>query len=191
MALSQEIPKALTTMPFSVADAKKHGISRFQLYQLVKKGILERLERGIYRIPAMDIDEEDSFRAATLTVGPVSAICLLSALCYYHLTDEIPHQVWIMVERSKRASQKNLKLIRTARPKWNTGIDRHSGYSITSIERTIIDCLIGYRYLGKMLGIESLKLALAQKKTTLDKIIHTATKLGNIKKIQKTLEVLL
>lgn len=77
-------------MPFSVAEAEEHGISRYQLSRLVKKGFLERLERGVYRVPAMDINEEDSFRTATLITGPVSAICLLSALCYYNLTDEIP-----------------------------------------------------------------------------------------------------
>lgn len=190
MVPTHNIPKRLTTAPFSIAQAEEHGISRYQLYRLVKKGVLERLERGIFRIPAMDIDEEDSFRAATLTVGPTSAICLLSALSYYNLTEEIPHQTWVMVEQNKRASQKSLKLIRTAHPKWNIDVEQHAGYRITSIERTLIECLIGHRFLGKMLGIESLKKALLQKKTTLNKIISTASRLGNINKIQKILEIL-
>lgn len=190
MILPHNIPKRLTSAPFSIAQAEEYGISRYQLYRLVKKGVLEKLERGIFRVPAIDIDEEDSFRAATLTVGPTSAICLLSALSYYNLTDEIPHQTWVMVEQNKRTAQKSLKLIRTAHPKWNIDVEQHAGYQITSLERTLIECLIGYRFLGKMLGIESLKKALLQKKTTLNKIISTASKLGSINKIQKTLEVL-
>lgn len=190
MTNSLNIPNFLKKSPFSVSQAGEYGIARHHLYYLVKKGVLEKVERGIFRVPAMDIDEEDSFKMATLTVGPKSAICLLSALFYYNLTDEIPYQVWIMVEKNKRTSLKNLKLIRVAHPKWDIDIEKHSGFSITSIERTLIECIIGTRFLGKMLGIEALKKAIVQKKTTLNKIISTASKLRNINKIQRILETL-
>lgn len=184
------IPKPLTKKLFSIEMAEKQGLSRSKLSRMVKDGHLERIKRGVYRLPEIDLNDEDTFRAATLTVGSPSAICLLSALTFYHLTDQIPHKTWILVEREKRSIQKGLRLVRVANPQWDIGIERQLGYRITSIDRTLVDCLVGHRYIGKMIGIESLKLALANNKTTLNKIIDMASKLGCLDKIQPILEVL-
>jgi predicted transcriptional regulator of viral defense system len=186
----KKFPTALKKGPFSVADAQMHGVNRLKLFRLVQHGYLERIERGIYRVCAEDIDDEEAFRSATLRVGPDSAICLLSALSYYHLSDEIPHQIWLMVEQQKRTIHRDLRVIRVLHPNWNIGIETHKGYKITSIERTLVEAIIGRRYLGPMLGIESLKLALIEKKTTLAKVIDMASKLGFLNRIKHVIEVL-
>ena len=187
---SLRLPNELKNLPFSIKTAQSYGVSRFRIYRLVRKGQIEKIERGVYRIPAIDIDEENSFQAATLIVGSASAICLLSALSFYNLTDEIPHQIWVMVEKQKRVMHQYIRLIRTSNPNWNVGVEKREGFNITSIERTLIECVIGRRYLGKMIGIEAIKRALKENKTSLNKIISTASKLGKLKNIQSILEIL-
>lgn len=95
-----------------------------------------------------------------------------------------------MVEQQKRTIHRDLHVIRVLHPKWNIGIETHKGYKITSIERTLVEAIIGRRYLGPMLGIESLKLALIEKKTTLAKVIDMASKLGFLNRIKHVIEVL-
>lgn len=191
MVSLKNFPKQLKKGPFSIKTAGSYGISRYQIYRLAKKGQLERLERGVYRVPVMDINDEDTYRAATLIVGSASAICLLSALSYYNLTDEIPRQTWIMVEKQKRVLHPHIRLVRTNQPKWNIGVEKHKGFNITSVERTIIDCIVGHRYLGKMIGIDVLKRALKEHKTSLNKVIAMASELGKLKPIQNLIEILI
>ncbi|MEI6791011.1 MAG: type IV toxin-antitoxin system AbiEi family antitoxin domain-containing protein [Myxococcaceae bacterium] len=186
----QVIPKVLRSSNFSRSEAERSGISRYRLYRCLEEGVLERLERGIYRVPRADYNDEDTFRTATLCAGKKSAVCLLSALVFYNLTDEIPRQTWLMVEQAKRSKHKNLHLIRVAEPKWKIGIDSQKGYQITSLERTLVDCLIWKRHLGTMLGIQSMKRALEHKKTSLSKIIDMANRLGVLERIQVVIEVL-
>ncbi len=184
------IPNALKIGNFSRKKAEKYGVNQYRLYRWLDEGVLERIERGIYRVPTIDYDDQDAFRTATMRLGKKSAVCLLSALVFYNLTDEIPHQTWMMVEQSKRSQHKDLRLIRVLDPKWKIGIESQDGYKITSLERTLIDCLLWKRHLGSMLGLQSLKRALTQKKTTLSKVIDMAAKLNVLGRIQPIIEVL-
>jgi predicted transcriptional regulator of viral defense system len=191
MALpATKMPKSLRKGAFSSKQAETRGIPRYQLSRLVKDGSLERLERGVYRLPQNDYNEYEQYQAATLRVGEQSAICLLSALVFYHLTDLIEKETWLMVEENKRTSQKGLKLFRMANPQWDIGIDKEDGFKITSLERTLVDSIIYNRQMSRMIGIESLKTAIAQKKTTLAKVADMAVRLGAFHRILPVIEVL-
>ncbi len=73
-----------------MSQASKLGVSRYLLKKLLAEGVIEQLVRGVYRVSTGDISDEDQFRAATLRVGTPSAVCLVSALFHYRLTDTIP-----------------------------------------------------------------------------------------------------
>lgn|SRR3989338_2701090 len=184
------MPRALRRGSFSPADAKKQGIDHYRLYRWLQEGVLERLERGVYRVPQLDYDDETAFRSATLRVGKKSAVCLLSALIFYGVTDEIPRKTWLMVEQQKRSKHQDLRLIRVANPRWKAGIVSRPGYQITSLERTLVDCLVWKRHLGTILGVQSLKYALQHRKTTLSRVIDMAAQLGVLERIQPLIEVL-
>jgi predicted transcriptional regulator of viral defense system len=185
-----KLPAKLRKIPFTTKEAAKLGISFYDLGKLVASGAVEQVARGIYRTAGGDIDEEEQFRIATLRVDQPAVICLVSALSYYHLTDTIPKKTWIMVPDTKRTTDRSLKLYRTRNPHWDIGIESHDGYRMTTIERTLVDCLTQRSRLGSQLGIEALRKATTSKKTTLGKILDMAIKLEINHRIAAYIEAL-
>ena len=145
----------------------------------------------MYCKTATDMDEETQFRVATVRVGTPSAICLLSALAYYDVTDTIPNKTWIMVPNSKRSKHRDLKLFRSRAPAWDEGIDNRDGYAITTAERTIADSLAYRTQLGTQIAVEALRRAVAAKITTLGTIMDMAVRLGTAHRIRPYIEALL
>ena len=184
------IPKPLRNRPFSLKEVLNKGLSRYYFEQLKSQGAIEKIAWGTYRSTREDLSEEDLFCAAMLKAGKPSAICLLSALSFYDLTDEITRKVWVMVPAGKVLHAKHIKLLRVAHPKWNIGIISHSEYRITSLERTLVDCLTHRRQLGSRIGIDALRVALERKKTTLKQIYDMASKLEVAHRIESYIEVL-
>jgi predicted transcriptional regulator of viral defense system len=162
--------------PFSYQEALQRGLSRRTLQRWLKEERIERIERGLYRAVGEEV-REDAFRAATALVGEPSAICLLSALSEYNLTDIIPRNTWVMVPAPKRSTSARLRLVRKRTPHWNVGVVRKTGYSITSVERTIVDTMLSVEP-GLDEGLAALKKALRQKLTSPARIAETAQKLG-------------
>jgi predicted transcriptional regulator of viral defense system len=177
-------------MPFSLQQANQHGLTFYEIKKLVEQGTLEQLARGIYRTPQADYSEEDQFRSACLRIGEPSSVCLLSALSFYHLTDLIPKQTWLLVPNERRTTQRDIKLFRIRDPQWSVGLDAQKGYRITSIERTIVDSLVYKRFLGTQTGIIALKSALAEKQTNLSKVFDMAKSLHVEHRIIPYIEVL-
>lgn len=185
-----QLPLELRGKPFTLSQATKLGMSRYLLGKLVSEGIVELVARGVYRASKTDISEEDQFRIASLRVGTPSAICLVSALSQYGLTDTIPKKTWIMVPASKRTRYSDLKLLRTRNPEWQVGIEKREGYSITTLERTIVDALCARARIGTQIATEALRKAIQSKKTTLGKIMDAAKQLGVVHRVRPYVEAL-
>jgi predicted transcriptional regulator of viral defense system len=176
--------------PFSPKDINELGITQAQLIQLLHNESIHRLSRGVYVLSGADLSDEAQFRAATMRIDGPSAVCLVSALAYYGITDHIPKKVWLLVPEDKHSAHKDLRLLRSRNPKWKVGIDSHKGYKITNIERSIVDALTTKRALGFSIGVSALKSALQNKKTSLDKIIKMATQLGVDHRVMSYIEAL-
>ncbi len=177
-------------MPFSPKDINGLGITQAQVIQLLHNESIHRLSRGVYVLSGADLSDEAQFRAATMRINGPSAICLVSALAFYGITDHIPKKVWLLVPEDKHSAHKDLRLLRSRNPKWKVGIDSHNGYKITNIERSIVDALTTKRVLGFSIGVGALKSALQNKKTSLDKIIKMATQLGVDHRVMSYIEAL-
>jgi len=185
-----QIPLKLREKPFTLNQAIKQGISRYGLNKLLAEGKIELLVRGVYRVAQNDYSDEDQYRVATLRVGTPSAICWVSALSHFELTDTIPKKIWIMVPVTKRSKQADFKLLRTRNPQWNIGIEKRDGYAITNIERTVVDVLCARKKIGTQIGTEALRKAIRSKKTTLGKIMEMAVKLKMDHRIRPYIEAL-
>jgi hypothetical protein len=107
---------------------------------------------------------------------------------FYDLTDEIDKETWLWVPIAKRVRNKSIHPVRKAHPQWRTGIDKHEGYWITSIERTLVEALIYPRYIGSLAAHGAIKRAINKKQTDISKIIVMATKLNFFHRIKKVLE---
>jgi predicted transcriptional regulator of viral defense system len=174
---------------FTYSQAISHGLSQYAIRKLIEQEHLERVGRGLYQIPTELIGNEDIYRQATVIAGFPSAICLWSALVFYDLTDEIERETWMWVPITKRIRNKAIHPIRRAHPQWRTGIDKHEGYWITSVERTLVEVLAFPRYVGFLAANSALKRALNKKQTDLSKIIEIAQKMNLLHRILKIIEV--
>ncbi len=158
---------------------------------MVKVGRLERVRRGVYQVSNADLGEkEELYHIATLRCGIPSVICLLSALDYYHLTDQIPKRTWVLVPDSKRVVAPDLKLVRSRRPQWNIGIRKTKRYWITTLDRTLIDCIVYMRLIGNQVALYALKRAIAQQKTKPRVLLDLAKKMNVAHRIRPYVEVL-
>jgi predicted transcriptional regulator of viral defense system len=184
------LPKSLKGHPFRYADANGAGLSQYTLKKMLKAGIVVRLRQGLYEEAANESTEERDFESATIYLGKPSAICLISALSYYGLTDQIAKKTWIMVPANKRTIHKDLKVIRVLTPHWDIGILQGASYWITSLERTLVDCIVYQKKIGLPVALAAIKQAINQKKTTLAKVAKIADDLGSFSRIKRIIEVL-
>jgi predicted transcriptional regulator of viral defense system len=156
----------LLSLPlFSVADAAKLGISRQTLANYTRKGILERLAPGKYRFATHDLlvdFEWEGLVQAAFTV-PNGVICLISALCYYRLTDQVMRECWIAIPHHQRVPKRsNTRIIRMRNLSLGLTTISIGEYSVRIFdrERCIIDA---FNNLDEEIAIKALKLYLQGK----------------------------
>ncbi|KIC73540.1 hypothetical protein DB41_JH00010 [Neochlamydia sp. TUME1] len=150
----------LLNMPFfTLKEAENQGIPRWSVIYLTKNGILEKLCPGVYRSstyePKVDFDLENlAFTAASI---PEGVICLISALCYYDLTDQIMREAWIAIPNQRRSPKRpNAHIVRMR----NTDLGKETltmgeyAVHIFDRERTIVDA---FRYLSKEIALKALR----------------------------------
>ena len=176
--------------PFSRKELEIMGFTGNHIQVLLKAGKIERLSHGIYHIPGDNLGDEENFRIASLRTKEKCAVCLLSALAFYHLTDVIPKKTWILVDFDKRSTSKHLRIFRSRNPHWRIGIIQEKGYKITSLERTLVDCLTYRRLIGTGVATEALRKAIRDRKTTLAKVFAVAKSLEADKRIFPYIEAL-
>ena len=82
----------------STKDALHQGIHQRTLYRMRDTGILERFERGLYRLSELPpLSNPDLITVARKV--PKGVICLISALHFHEMTTQIPHRVSVAVSR--------------------------------------------------------------------------------------------
>lgn len=135
------------------------GIPPRMLSYFCSRNQIERLGRGVYKIKEIDFGKEFEWEDLALTAmsTPHGIICLISALCYYDLTDEIMREFWIAIPHSSSSPERqNLRVVRMR----NTTLGKTSvtiGDCVLQIfdrERTVVDA---FRYLDKEIALKALK----------------------------------
>lgn len=146
---------------FTTSDAAKFGITRAALGRAVEKGLLEKLQRGLYGYIGREESEMQSF-AVVSARAKRGTICLLSALRYHNLTTQAPFQIWLCIKKGDRAPNIKYPSIRIIRSREtedfgviSTQIDGVP-VLVTDIERTIIDCFKFRNQIGIDVAIEAL-----------------------------------
>lgn len=169
---------------FTAVDGLSAGIPSRMLSYFCSKGRIERVSRGIYKIKEIEFDQDFEWEDLALTAMsiPNGIICLISALCYYDLTDEIMREFWIAVPHSTTAPERdNAHIVRMR----NTTLGQitvkigNDDVKIFDRERTIIDA---FRYLDKEIALKALQ---AYLKTTKE----IKPDLKKLRKYAKTLRV--
>lgn len=168
---------------FSAREANELGLNAYRLKLLMQEGYIKKVSRGVYS-KAEETFENEHLAFALAHLGEPSCICLLSALSFYNLTEEIPEKVWVYVSINKYSHLETLRTIRKRNPQWSIGIVEEEGVRITNIERTLVDCLTDRKHFTEIEAMRSTKLALREKKTTIQKLSNMAKKLEVFERVK-------
>lgn len=166
---------------FTTAEALDLNIPRNALAYFEKSGTIERVAKGIYRDPnyesEAEITQEDLALTAYTTKNAV--ICLISALHFYNMTDQIPREHWLAIPHSQRAPARHLvRAVRMRNMELGRTTVKIGEYELAIFdrERSILDA---FRYLSPEIAIKSLQAYLQSKehKPNLSKLQEYAKKL--------------
>lgn len=167
---------------FSSADGRKAGIPSRMLAYFCTKGQIERVSKGMYKTSTLDFGSEFEWEelAVTALSIPNGVICLISALCYYGLTDEIMREFWIAVPHTTTSpSRENTRIVRMRNTSFGQTTVKIGSRKIKIFdrERTVVD---SFRYLDKETALKALQAYLKvdrERKPNIDKLLKYTKKL--------------
>lgn len=155
-------------------DLQGVGVARVALTRLMASGQLERVGRGLYRLPGVEVSEHETLATVAAKV-PQAVFCLLTALQFHGLTTQLPRQVWIAMPHGSHAPKLDyppLKMVQFTGEAYSQGIEQHERDGVPlrvySVAKTVADCFKHRNKIGLDVALEALRDALAQKKATAD-----------------------
>ena len=177
-------------------ELRKRGITGATLARAVAAGDVARISRGLYQLAGAEADVDQSLAEAAKRI-PKGTICLVSALAFYGLTDQLPRTVWVAIgpkDRTARVDYPPVRFVRFRPPYIHQGIERHAiagvKVPIYSVEKSIADAFRNSRLVDKSVAIECLRAALTQRKATPASLAKAARENGAWTKIRPYLEAL-
>ena len=116
---------------------------------------------------------------------PKGGICLVSALAFHGITDQMPRRVWIAIGPKEWKTQIDyppLRIVRFDNKFLRDGVETHDieGVSVPifGVAKTIADAFRHRRSVGIDVAVPALKEALRQRKTTPSEISACAMRSG-------------
>lgn len=161
-------------------ELEAEGIPRVTLTRLVRKGQLERVGKGLYTLPNMQVSEHTSL-AQVAKKCPRGIICLLSALRVHDLTTQSPHEVWLALSSKARPPKLEyppLRIVRFSGPALTEGIVEHefdgTGVRVTNIPKTVADCFKYRNKVGLDVALEALQEGHRSRRMKIDELWYFA-----------------
>ena len=164
-------PRGVTAREIAAA-----GIHRQVLTRLVAAGEIERIARGIYRLPGQPITESHGLAVASAAV-PHGVVCLLSALQFHGIGTQLPSEVWITIDRSARRPALRhppLRIVRSSGAALREGVESHRiegrTVRIYGVAKTLADCFKYRNKIGLDVALEALREAWRARRFTLEEL---------------------
>ena len=147
---------------------------RVVLTRLTVAGLLDRVGRGLYRLPNHPGSEHESLATVAAKV-PQAVFCLLTALQFHELTTQLPRQVWIAMPRGShvpRIDYPPIKMVQMTGDAYSEGIEtvERDGVNLRvyGVAKTVADCFKHRNKIGLDVALEALKDVRAKRKATAD-----------------------
>ncbi len=161
-------------------DIAEKGIHREYINRLEQQGLLIRSGRGIYTFADAEITESHTLAETSKRV-PHGVICLLSALSFYELTTQAPHEVWLAINQKARPPKDELlplRVVYMSGKALQEGIEEHHiegvPVRVYSIAKTVADCFKFRNKIGLDVALEALRECWRKRRCTMDEIWHYA-----------------
>jgi predicted transcriptional regulator of viral defense system len=166
--------------PIRARDLDDAAIPRTYLARLCKRGVLEHVDRGLYRLVDAPVTELHSLAEVAKRV-PHAVICLLSALQVHELTTEAPHAVWIMIDTHARApaiGYPHVELVRASGKARSHGVEKRTiegvPVRLTTPAKTVADCFRYRKHVGLDVALTALRECLRKYRGGIDALTKAA-----------------
>lgn len=171
-------------------DLEALGIPRAVLKRLVEREQLVRRSRGVYTVPEHEPTRHTDL-AEVCARAPNATVCLISALDFHELTTQIPHAVWIMIDRSGRRPKIDrppVHIVYASGRARSAGVETHEvegvQVAVTNPAKTVADCFKYRDHVGHDVAIEAQRDCLRQRKATPSEI-YEMTRIDRVTKIAR------
>lgn len=161
-------------------DLQGVGAARVVLTRLTANGQLEKVGRGLYRLPGSSASEHETLATIAAKV-PQAVFCLLTALQFHGLTTQLPRQVWIAMPRGSHAPRIDyppVKMVQFTGEAYSQGIEVFERDQVPlrvyGVAKTVADCFKHRNKIGLDVALEALRDARSQQKTSADALWHFA-----------------
>ncbi len=162
-------------------EALGQGIHRRTLYGMREDGALIPTSRGLYLLAAMKSYPAELDLVQVAKLSPRGVICLISALSFHGLTTEIPHEIWLAVERKARKPKVAYPPVRAIfypDSCFGKGIETHrimeQEVRIYNAPKTVIDCFRWRSTVGIDVALEAARSYLKQRGASPAKLMEYA-----------------
>ena len=149
------------------------GVARVVLTRLTASGALERVGRGVYRLPSTQSAEHESLATIAVKV-PQAVFCLLTALQIHGLTTQLPRQVWIAMPQGSHAPKMDyppVKMVQFSGDAFTHGIEVvQVALRVYGVAKTVADCFKHRNTVGLDVALEALRETLTTRKASADEL---------------------
>ena len=165
---------------FRPRDVKPLGVSYRQIQTLVAEGTVDQLGHGLYRMASVELTELETVAMVSAAI-PGAIVCLLTALGIYEIGTQLPHEVWIAIDRKRRKPTRapaSIRVVRFSGAMLTYGVAQQTmlgvPVSITSPARTVVDCFRYRNKIGIDVALEALRDTVRSRKATIAEIGRAA-----------------
>ncbi|MFC3052361.1 type IV toxin-antitoxin system AbiEi family antitoxin domain-containing protein [Kordiimonas pumila] len=177
-------------------DLRSEGIAASTVARAVKTGDIIKIDRGLYQLQNGQVHEEQALAEVSKRV-PNGTICMMSALAFHGVTDQIPAKTWVAIgpkDWAPKITYPPIRFVRFQKKYLHYGIEFHmiGGVKVPvySISKTLADAFRNPKLLDRSVAIEAMKNALEARKVTPSGIAEAASVCGAWKKIRPYLEAI-
>ncbi|MFZ2100094.1 MAG: type IV toxin-antitoxin system AbiEi family antitoxin domain-containing protein [Oricola sp.] len=163
-----------------LAELRDAGVTAATVSRMEKDGEVIRLARGLYQLADAELDANHSLAEAAKRF-PKGVICLVSALAFHGLTDQLPKKVWMAIGRNDwtpKPSDMPIRVLRFSDDLLAESVETHviEGVSVKifGVAKTVADCFRHRGKIGLAVALEGLQEALRQRKATPAEIARAA-----------------
>ena len=144
-------------------DMLANGVHPRVLYRMRDEGSITCVSRGLYQLSGQVLDEPDL--AAVFKKIPNGVACLISALSIHEITTEIPHAVFVALQRGSekpRIDHPPVRFFWMSGAAYSEGVEiqKKSGVEVPvfCVEKTLADCFKYRNKIGMDVVLEAFKL---------------------------------
>ena len=179
-----------------LSEFKANGITAATIGRMVRGGDVIRLARGLYQLPDVPLDANHSLAEAAKRV-PRGVVCLVSALSYHELTDQLPRAVWMAIgtkDWMPKEGRPKMRIVRFTDALLTDDVltvhIENVPVKVFGVAKTIADCFRHRRKVGQAVALEGLQEALRQRKASPAEIARHAERGGVATVVRPYLEAL-